>query len=174
MACSRSPWARYRRPRQPWAVISADPRPSSVARRSGLLPVTPALDEGPSAPKVTARCARDWIRTSVAGRARLPVRNLHAPPQQLGGPAEVAMALYASPRVKGASPCKAQSPISAASSRACRPAAIAPSQSPVILSRQAISASTRPSGLGQRAPWPGLRPRPTGRAVASSTRPSSP
>ena len=33
MAGSRSPWARYRRPRQPWATLGVIPRPASVARR---------------------------------------------------------------------------------------------------------------------------------------------
>jgi hypothetical protein len=47
MACSRSPWVRYRKPRHSWAVSSVGPRPSSVARRKCLLPMALALGEGP-------------------------------------------------------------------------------------------------------------------------------
>ena len=47
MACSRSPWARYRWPRQAWAAIGVCPRPSSVARRSASSPWRLALGEGP-------------------------------------------------------------------------------------------------------------------------------
>jgi hypothetical protein len=68
MACSRSPWVRYRRPRQPWTTIGVSPRPASVARRSASSPWCRPSAKAPSALKVRASLARDWIRTSVLCR----------------------------------------------------------------------------------------------------------
>ena len=100
MACSRSPWARYRKPRQAWAANGAYTRPSRVARRSASSP-----GAGPQ------RRRRGRSRSAPAtpgtdplvcpGRARLAVRSLHVAPQQLGRPAEVADSIVYLPQVMG-------------------------------------------------------------------------
>ena len=145
MACSRSPWARYRWPRQPWAMIGAAPRPASVARRSASSPWRRPSAKAPSALKVCASHARDWIRTSVLGvpDSRSAASTLHR--SSSAARPKSPMAAYACPRRWDASTCKALSPSAAASARACWPAAMAPSRSPVILRVWPIWASTRPS-----------------------------
>ena len=66
-----------------------------------LLPVAPALGEGPERAQ-GPRQPRPGLDPHVCtGRARLPVRRLHVPPQQLGRPAEVADGIVCLPQVIG-------------------------------------------------------------------------
>ncbi len=55
-----------------------------------LLPMAPALGEGPEHAQGPRQPRLGLDPQLCPGRARLPVRRLHAPPQQLGCPAEVA------------------------------------------------------------------------------------
>ena len=74
--------------------------PSAFQRREAerLLPVAPALGEGPKGTQ-GPRQPRPGLDPHVcAGRARLPVRGLHAAPQQLGRLAEVADGLVCLPQ----------------------------------------------------------------------------
>ena len=55
-----------------------------------LLPVAPALGEGPERAQGPRQPRLGLDPQDWAGRARRPVRSLHTLPQQLGRPAEVA------------------------------------------------------------------------------------
>ena len=120
-----------------------------------LLPVAPALGEGPERAQ-GPRQPRPGLDPHVCtGRARLPVRRLHVPPQQLGRPAEVAEGIVYLPQVIGW----------LAPARRCRrarprvrgpagPLAMAPSGSPVSLSAVAIHGQ-HPSQPGPVVERPG-------------------
>ena len=66
-----------------------------------LLPVAPALGEGPERPQGPRQPRLGLDPHVCTGRARLPVRRLHVPPQQLGRPAEVADGLVCLPQAMG-------------------------------------------------------------------------
>ena len=69
-----------------------------------LLPVAPALSEGPERAQ-GPRQPRPGLDPHVCtGRTRRPVRSLHVPPQQLGRPAEVAEGIVYLPQVIGGLP----------------------------------------------------------------------
>ena len=55
-----------------------------------FLPVAPALGEGPERAQGPRQPRQGLDPQVCTGPTRLPVRRLHAPPQQLGRPAEVA------------------------------------------------------------------------------------
>ena len=169
MAGSRSPWARYRSPRQPWAMTGVDPRPAGAARRSAAwpwrrlrrrprarsrsapeTPGTGSLYVCPGRACCALSAASTFCRSSSAARAKSP------------------RTWYAPPRKWDASTCKARSPSAAARSSACRPAANGAVGPPVVLSTRAILASTRPSRVRSSSAPPGLRPRPTGRGAADA------
>src|SRR2546425_2763053 len=83
-----------------WCVPSAFQR--GEAER--LLPMTPALGEGPEraqGPRQPRPRPDPHVWTE---RARLPVHRLHVLPQQLGRPAEVANGLVDYPQLKGCVP----------------------------------------------------------------------
>ena len=88
----------------PWAMIGAVPRPSTVARRSASSPWRRPSVKAPSALKVSASHA--WDDRASTGRPRLPVRRLHAPPQQLGRPAEVADEILGLAQANGLAPAR--------------------------------------------------------------------
>ena len=99
-----------------WCIPSACQR--GEAER--LLPVAPTLGEGPKRAQGPRQPRPGLDPQDCTGRASLPVRRLHAAPQQLGRPAEVADGIVYLPQVIGtACTCKALSPSAAASSRAC-------------------------------------------------------
>src|SRR5262245_60293254 len=66
-----------------------------------LLPVAPALGEGPERAQDLCQPRLGPDPHVCTGRARLPVRSLHALPQQLGRPAEVADGIVCPPQMKG-------------------------------------------------------------------------
>ena len=72
-------------------MIGVSPRPVQRGEAERLLPVAPALGEGPEVAQ-DPRQPRPGLdpQQTVLERARLPVRRLHVPPQQLDRPAEVA------------------------------------------------------------------------------------
>ena len=63
-----------------------------------LLPVAPALGEGPERAQGPRQPRLGLDPHVCTGRARLPVRSLHVPPQQLGRPAEVADGIVGLPQ----------------------------------------------------------------------------
>ena len=65
-----------------------------------LLPVAPALGEGPERAQGPRQPRLGLDPQVCPGRARLPVRRLHVPPQQLGRPAEVADVIVCPPQDK--------------------------------------------------------------------------
>ena len=82
-------------------MIGVVPRPSSVARRSASSPLAPALGEGPEVTHDQRQPRPGHDPHVCPGRAQLPVRRLHVPPQQLGRPAEVAEGIVGQPQVIG-------------------------------------------------------------------------
>ena len=132
-----------------------------------LLPVAPALGEGPERAQGPRQPRPGPDPHVCPGRARLPVRRLHAPPQQLGRPAEVADGIVGLPQVIGgfapARRCRRARP------RDRGPAGPPPWRRrgrPSSCSTWAILASTRPSRARSSSARPGPRPRPTGRGAA--------
>ena len=133
-----------------------------------LLPVAPALSEGPERAQGPRQPRLGLDPHVCTGRARLPVRRLHAPPQQRGRPAEVADGRVCLPQAIG---CLHLQGALAERSRefeglpACR---MAPSGSPVTCVQRPSRPAPVPAGPDRRAPGPGPRPRPTGRGAAHS------
>ena len=101
MACSRSPWARYRSPRPAVGNDRCVPSACQRGEAERLLPVAPALGEGPERAQGPRQPRPGPDPQVCPGRARLPVRRLHVPPQQLGRPAEVADGIVCLPQVMG-------------------------------------------------------------------------
>ena len=66
-----------------------------------LLPVAPALGEGPERHQGPRQPRLGLDPHVCTVRARLPVRRLHVPPQQLGRPTEVADGMVCLPQVMG-------------------------------------------------------------------------
>ena len=71
-------------------MIGVAPRPVQRGQAERLLPVAPALGEGPELAQSPRQPRLGLDPLVCTGRASLPIRSLHAPPQQLGRPAEVA------------------------------------------------------------------------------------
>ena len=127
-------------------MIGVSPRPSSVARRSASSPwrrpsaKAPSVAQGPRQPRPGPDPHSLYWACQTPGpppprsaaAARPPGRSRRWPSMP-------------APGYRMLAPARRCSPSSAASSRACWPAAMAPSWSPVILSTLAILASTRPS-----------------------------
>ena len=101
MACSRSPWARYRLPRREVGNDRCVPSACQCGEAEGLLPVARALGECSKRAQERRQPRPRSAPHVCTGRAGLPVRCLHVPPQELGRPAEVADGLVCQPQVIG-------------------------------------------------------------------------
>ena len=148
-------------------MIGVSPRPSSVARRSASSPWRRPSAKAPSALKVRASHAWDSDPHVCTGRARLPVRRLHVPPQQLGRPAEVADGIVDLPQAIGG--LHLQGAVAERGRERRGPAGPPPWRRRGLPS-PCVPGPSRPApvpaGPGRRAPGPGPRPRPTGRGTA--------
>ena len=85
-------------------MIGVTPSAFQRGEAERLLPVAPALGEGPERAQGPRQPRPGQDLQVCPGRARLPVRSLHVPPQQLSRPAEVANGIVCPPQSQGCLP----------------------------------------------------------------------